>query len=139
MASKKTSAKTALAKTTEPANTSAPTAGANAEVSAAGAGQPAPNAETTGAPSAPPTATTSETPPNGGTGADPSVIVTKISEAQDARTLVVSAKAEGFRRAGRAWSKNAETVSAADFTPAQIEALRAEPMLDVTIVADKAE
>ena len=50
--------------------------------------------------------------------------------------LIVSAKAEGFRRAGRAWSKKAETVSAEDFADAQIEALLAEPMLDVVVVAD---
>ena len=131
MASKKTAAKPATT-TTETANTSAPTAGEPAEVSAAGAGQPAPNAEATSAPSAPPTVTTSETPPPGGADAQ---------EAGEpiARRLIVSSKVEGFRRAGRAWSKNAETVSADDFTAQQIEALRAEPMLDVTIVADKAE
>ncbi len=132
MTSRKTAAKTAPAKTTEPANTSAPKAGDTAEVSAAGSGQPDPNAETTSAPSAPPTVTTSETSPTGGEAAS------KAGE-PIARRLIVSSKAEGFRRAGRAWSKNAETVSVDDFTAEQIEALLAEPMLDVTIVADKAE
>ncbi len=134
MASKKTAAKTATIPT-EPANTSAPTAGENAEVSATGAAQAAPHVETESAPPATPTVATSETSPEGGevaTGA--SVIETQISQAKVAKTLIVSAKAEGFRRAGRAWSKNAETVSADDFTPAQIEALLLEPMLDVRVV-----
>lgn len=47
------------------------------------------------------------------------------------KSFIVSAKAEGFRRAGRAWSKAATTVSAGDLTDAQIEALLGEPMLDV--------
>ena len=46
----------------------------------------------------------------------------------------VSAKVEGFRRAGRAWSKSAETISVEDFTEAQIDALFAEPMLAVAFV-----
>ena len=66
MVSKKTAAKTTPAKTTEPANTSAPKAGENAEVSTTGSGQPDPNVTTQSAPPATPTVTTSETPPTGG-------------------------------------------------------------------------
>ena len=51
--------------------------------------------------------------------------------------LIVSAKAEGFRRAGRAWSKRAETVNAEDFTDAQVVALLGEPMLVVEQIADQ--
>jgi hypothetical protein len=137
MASKKTAPKTAPAKTTDPSNTSAPTAGGNADVSATGAASAAPQVETKSAPPATPTVTTSEAPPAGGNGeAGASFIETAISQAQKARTLIVSAKAEGFRRSGRPWSKNAETVSAADFTPEQIEALMREPMLDVKVVSE---
>lgn len=136
MASKKTAAKTATTPT-EPANTSAPTAGENAEVSATGAAPAAPQVETEGAPPATPTVTTSETSPEGGNAAaGASVIATTVSRAKVAKTLIVSAKAEGFRRAGRAWSKQAESVSAKDFTPAQIEALMLEPMLDVRVVGE---
>lgn len=52
------------------------------------------------------------------------------------KSLIVSAKAEGFRRAGRAWSKAETTVSIDDFTADQVEALLGEPMLNVLIVAE---
>jgi len=45
--------------------------------------------------------------------------------------LRVRALAEGFRRAGRAWSVEAVDVPAAEFAKAQIEALRNEPQLVV--------
>lgn len=51
-----------------------------------------------------------------------------------AKTLIVTAKAEGFRRAGRPWSTTPETVNVADFTADQVNALLAEPMLDVVVV-----
>lgn len=47
--------------------------------------------------------------------------------------LRVAAKTEGFRRAGRAWSLAPTDVVASQFTPEQLAALRAEPML---VVAD---
>lgn len=50
--------------------------------------------------------------------------------------LVVSARSEGFRRAGRAWSKVEQTVPARDLTDEQIEALLAEPMLSVVCVEE---
>lgn len=45
--------------------------------------------------------------------------------------LRVRALADGFRRAGRAWGVQAVEVPAAEFTKAQIEALRNEPQLVV--------
>jgi len=51
-----------------------------------------------------------------------------------AKTLIVTAKAEGFRRAGRPWSTTPETVNVDDFTADQVKALLAEPMLEVVVV-----
>lgn len=45
--------------------------------------------------------------------------------------IVVAAHAEGFRRAGRSWSCAPTTVAISEFTEAQIEQLKAEPMLVV--------
>jgi hypothetical protein len=47
------------------------------------------------------------------------------------RLLTIRALSDGHRRAGRAWSSARETVSANEFTPAQIEALEADPHLVV--------
>lgn len=52
-----------------------------------------------------------------------------------AKALIVTAKAEGFRRAGRPWSAMPETVNIGDFTADQVKALLAEPMLEVVVVA----
>lgn len=62
-------------------------------------------------------------------------------EAQAERTptvaaLLVTAKKEGFRRAGRAWSRTETRVEIAELTDDQVEALFAEPMLDVVGVAE---
>lgn len=53
--------------------------------------------------------------------------------------LRITARREGFRRAGRAWSKSAIDVRVADFTLDQIEQLLAEPLLDVTEIGIPAE
>lgn len=53
-----------------------------------------------------------------------------------AKALTVSAKTEGFRRAGRRWTVEAQTVDIDDFSQEQIEALLGEPMLDVLVVAE---
>ncbi|SMF83029.1 hypothetical protein SAMN06265365_14839 [Tistlia consotensis] len=45
--------------------------------------------------------------------------------------LKVISKVAGFRRAGRAWSTEGETVDTSDFTEEQLEALKAEPKLIV--------
>lgn len=60
----------------------------------------------------------------------------KKSDEPVAKALVVSAKADGFRRAGRRWTVAAQTVDIDDFSPEQVEALLAEPMLDVVVVAE---
>lgn len=48
--------------------------------------------------------------------------------------LRVRALADGFRRAGRAWSAEAVEVPCAEFTKEQVAALRAEQQLVVTDV-----
>jgi hypothetical protein len=48
------------------------------------------------------------------------------------KALRVQSSIEGFRRAGRAWSREAETVPLAEFSEEQIAQLRAEKMLVVT-------
>lgn len=50
--------------------------------------------------------------------------------------LLVKARTEGFCRAGRAWSKEQTRVEVADLTEAQVEALFAEPLLDVVGVGE---
>lgn len=51
-----------------------------------------------------------------------------------AEALVVVARTEGFRRAGRAWSTAPTTVPLDQLTEAAIEALKGEPMLSVIYV-----
>ena len=60
------------------------------------------------------------------------VLVTSALPAA-ALALTICSKVHGFRRAGRAWSTTAEIVSANEFTEEQVEALLAEPMLDVVV------
>lgn len=50
--------------------------------------------------------------------------------------LLVQAKVEGFRRAGRAWTKAQTRVEAADLTDVQIAQIFSEPMLDVVGVGE---
>lgn len=125
-----TTKKTTTAKTATPPNKPAPASpGTNAEGKGTGAAPAAPAsnppAEGTGQP---PSVTTQETPPTGGKGkADKDIV---------AKSLIVSAKAENFRRSGRAWSKAETTVSIDEFTADQVEALLGEPMLNVLIVAE---
>lgn len=49
--------------------------------------------------------------------------------------LSVRSVREGFRRGGRAWSVQAEIVSAADFTALQLEQIQGEPLLVVAQVS----
>jgi hypothetical protein len=48
----------------------------------------------------------------------------------------VTAQVDGFRRAGRAWSREQTRVEISDLTDDQVEALFAERMLDVVGVAE---
>lgn len=50
--------------------------------------------------------------------------------------LLVTAKVEGFCRAGRAWHKEQTRVEIADLTEQQVIALFEEPMLEVVGVAE---
>lgn len=52
------------------------------------------------------------------------------------KALIVSAKVEGFRRAGRAWSKAPVTVPVEELDDDQVQTLLAEPALDVVVVAE---
>lgn len=124
------SKKPAATPKTQPANTSAPNAGENAEVSVTGAGQPAPQTAADSATPATPIVERTETSPEG----ESTAAETRPGTGNVVAQLIVSAKVEGFRRAGRAWSKSAETISVEDFTEAQIDALFAEPMLAVAFV-----
>jgi len=133
MASKKTAAKTDTTPT-EPANTSAPTAGEPAEVSATGAAQAAPHVETESAPPATPTVATSETSPEGGEKA------TDDGAAQGDNLvvthLVVRSLVPGFRRGGRAWPAEEVKVSVDEFSDEQLKQLMMEPLLNVLPVAE---
>lgn len=51
--------------------------------------------------------------------------------------LTITAKRDGRRRAGRAWSKTPVTVDAGKLSKAQIEALKSDPMLVVVEAGDK--
>lgn len=46
--------------------------------------------------------------------------------------LKITALREGFRRAGRAWPTAGEIIDTKDFTREQIDALKSEPMLQVS-------
>lgn len=58
----------------------------------------------------------------------------ETKEAKKAKALSIKSSREGFRRAGRAWSKEATTVPLSELTKEQIKQIRCEPMLDVTDV-----
>jgi hypothetical protein len=57
----------------------------------------------------------------------------------DQESLIITSKVEGFRRAGRAWSKSPTTVLVSELSDEQIEQLTAEPMLEVAVVEKAAE
>lgn len=106
-----------------PTNTSTAQPGNDVDVSATGAAQAAPQAShpQAGQQSSEETTTV---PPVGAKKANEPV----------AKALIVTAKADGFRRAGRRWSTAEQTVSIDEFTTEQVEALLGEPMLDVVVV-----
>lgn len=53
-----------------------------------------------------------------------------------ATALSVTARRDGFRRAGRAWSVQPTTVPLAELSDDQVAQLRAEPMLTVEDVTE---
>lgn len=54
---------------------------------------------------------------------------------QNGAMIRVTSQVEGFRRAGRAWSKQPTVVEAGEFTAEQLVALADEPMLSIEEVA----
>ena len=58
-----------------------------------------------------------------------------IEPAGPVPSLTITSSINGFRRAGRAWSSEPTTVSAAEFTPEQLAQLRAEPRLTIVEAA----
>lgn len=100
-------------------NTSAPEkTGNRADVSAPEAGQPAPGATTDPASNVDTATGDTQSPPAGG--------ITAVA-------LLVTAKRDGFRRCGRAWSKEQTRVDINKLSAAEVGALLAEPMLDVVV------
>jgi hypothetical protein len=66
----------------------------------------------------------------------------KQQEPQKIPALRITARREGFRRAGRAWSTAPDEVPASEFSAGQIAALKAEPLLlvvDIDLDARPAE
>lgn len=61
----------------------------------------------------------------------PAVDPSPQAPAKTSKALSVQSSREGFRRAGRAWSREATVVPLADLTEDQIEQLRNEPALTV--------
>lgn len=62
--------------------------------------------------------------------------------APDGKAVVavrVAAKVDGFRRAGRAWSKAPTEVAIDELDDDQLKALLAEPNLDVVLIEEGAE
>lgn len=113
-----------------PKNSSAPTKlPAKADESAAGAAQAA-SAATLPPPAAgSPVVATEVLPPVGDAGTDEDNLVVNA--------VMVCSQVDGFRRAGRAWSKAPVTVPIDELTLEQIEAIEREPMLQVVYVADE--
>lgn len=87
-----------------------------------------------GAPDTPPAATASPGTENASvSGADDAGATssTKGKKKDPVIGLRITAAREGFRRAGRAWSKQPTVVPVADLTDAEVDALMAEPLLTV--------
>lgn len=99
--------------------------GNSADVSATEAAQAASQANVSDAGQSPREETRS-IPPVGG----------KKSGEPIAKALKIASKVEGFRRAGRPWSREQQTVPVDEFSLEQIEALLSEPMLEVVVVAE---
>lgn len=53
--------------------------------------------------------------------------------------VIVTSEVEGFRRAGRPWSRTPTTVPIEELDDAALLAIEAEPLLQVVYVADHAE
>ena len=122
-----------------PKNTSATETPVNpADVLAAGAAQAAPQASAPEGPATQPDGNEGNLPlPGGSQGADLSL--PELTAKNVAGAVIVTSEVEGFRRAGRAWSRTPITLSIDELSEAQIMALEQEPLLTVVYVAAGAE
>lgn len=68
-------------------------------------------------------------PVNAGSGENPPA--DSKDTAKTVKALSVQSSQQGFRRAGRAWSKEATVMPLAELTEEQIEQIKNEPMLTV--------
>lgn len=118
-------------KTTAPKNTSATETPVNpADVLAAGAAQAAPQASAPEGPATQPDGNEGNPPPTG----EVPVADQRLDDPV-AQAITVVSEVEGFRRAGRAWSRTPITVPIDELSEAQILALEQEPLLAVVYVA----
>lgn len=122
-------------KTAAPKNTSATETPVNpADVSAAEAAQAASQANTTEGPANQPDGNEGDRPlPGGSQGADLSL--PELTAKNVAGAVIVTSEVEGFRRAGRTWSRTPTTVPIDALSEEQIMALEQEPLLAVVYVA----
>jgi hypothetical protein len=80
-------------------------------------------------------ATTLQTEPQGApAGQDAKETDATDGPAGRAKVIIVRALASSFRRAGRTWTREPTRVAYNELTTEQVEALLAEPMLDVRVV-----
>lgn len=120
--SKKTAASKDTSATEKPVNP--------ADVLAAGAAQAAPQASAPEGPATKPDGNEVNPPPTGESPAADQRLDDPVVEA-----ITVVSEVEGFRRAGRAWSRTPITVPIDELSEAQILALEQEPLLAVVYVA----
>ena len=125
----KTTSKTTRTGAAKP-NTPAPAqTGNTAEVPATVASQEATQAEPLQNPSTSASGEVESLPPVGedfGDGPLPEIVVDSVT---------VTSAVEGFRRAGRAWSRTPTTVPASELSEDQLKVLSSEPMLTVVFGA----
>lgn len=125
MSKKTTAPNTTAPKTAAPMNTSAPEAPVKpADVLAAEAAQAASQATTTEGPANQPDGNVENLPPMGDAQGDGSALPNIVID-----SVTVTSAADGFRRAGRAWSRTPTTVPLDELGEEQIIALEKEPLL----------
>lgn len=129
------SAKTKAQKTAAPKNTSATEKPVNpADVSAMAGAQAPAQAATTEGPAKQPDGNEGNIPPAGEGPASDKALDEAVVEA-----IVVTSEIEGFRRAGRAWSRTPTTVPIDELSEEQIMALEQESLLQVAYVVASTE
>lgn len=121
----------------KPKNTSAPSKLESNEVSATAGAQAPAQAAALLAPASDPSNDQAENSPLGGSADMPvaELEAPRLPEEVYVEALVITAESDGFRRAGRAWSKTPTTVPIGEFGDEQILALEQCPMIQVVYVA----